>query len=259
MAPVVTTTSTRLNSAISRMPLRNPPGVSAPAAPKKTVHCGSVIEFSRTEAHMPSVRAWNEIRLYPSTRSATDVVFSRSRCSIGTDVSSFFVGFRMAMGAAIRAPAKRVRFSGFLLALDRLRDRPGFLPRTRANRVFVPIEKNVEIGILPLDFLDPLHDVLESDRLIVRVDSQNNPFLVLRPHGPPLSGNLQILSDSSERINTLGRRGAASYADSVGAEDRVSGARDTPCPISRATGICRHGGIENSAWTTARGAGSEIS
>src|SRR5256714_9887409 len=193
MAPVVTTTSTRLNSAISRMPLRNPPGVSAPAAPKKTVHCGSVIEFSRTEAHMPSVRAWNEIRLYPSTRSATEVVFSRSRCSIGTDVSSFFVGFRMAMGAAIRAPAKRVRFSGFLLALDRFRDRPGFVPRTRADRVLVPIEKHVEIGILPLEFLDPLHDVFEGDRLVVRVDPQNNPFLALRPHGRFLSGSLQII------------------------------------------------------------------
>ncbi len=48
---------------MSRMTLRNPPGVSAPAPPKKTVHCGSVIAFSSTEAHMPSVRAWNEIRL----------------------------------------------------------------------------------------------------------------------------------------------------------------------------------------------------
>src|SRR5437867_11327214 len=134
----------------------------------------------------------------------------------------------MAMGAAIRAPAKRVRFSGFLLALDRFRDRPGLLPRTRANRVLVPIEKHVEIGILPLDFLDPLHDVLEGDRLIVRVDPQNNPFLALRPHGPPLSGSLQILSDSSERINTLVRRRAASVADSVRGEGRISGARMTP-------------------------------
>src|SRR5438034_10006079 len=166
----------------------------------------------------------------------------------------------MAMGAAIRAPAKRVRFSSFLLALDRLGDRPGLLPRTRANRVLVPIEKHVEIGILPLDFLDPLHDVLEGDRLIVRVDPQNNPFLALRPHGPPLSGSLQILSDSSERINTLGRRGAASVADSVRGEGRISGARMTPrCPLSRATGICRHGGMENSTWRTARGAASEIS
>ena len=63
MAPVVTTTSTRPNSTMSRITLRNPPGVSAPAPPKKTVHCGSVIAFSSTEAHMPSVRAWNEIRL----------------------------------------------------------------------------------------------------------------------------------------------------------------------------------------------------
>src|SRR5436853_3153769 len=147
----------------------------------------------------------------------------------------------MAMGAAIRAPAKRVRFSGFLLALDRFRDRPGLLPRTRTNRVLVPIEKHVEIGILPLDFLDPLHDVLEGDRLIVRVDPQNNPFLALRPHGPPLSGSLQILSDSSARINTLGLRGAASCADSVRGEDRIAGARprtamhhierDWPLPI----------------------------
>src|SRR2546423_4889930 len=112
---------------------------------------------------------------------------------MGTDVSSFFVGFRMAMGAAIRAPAKRVRFSGFLLALDRFRDRPGFVPRTRADRVLVPIEKHVEIGILPLDFLNPLHDVFEGDRLVVRVDPQNNPFLALRPHGRFLSGSLQII------------------------------------------------------------------
>src|SRR5439155_17182304 len=70
--------------------------------------------------------------------------------------------------------------------------------------------------------------VLEGDRLIVRVDPQNNPFLALRPHGPPLSGSLQILSDSSERINTLGRRGAASVADSVRGEGRISGARMTP-------------------------------
>src|SRR5437667_4903438 len=134
----------------------------------------------------------------------------------------------MSMGAAIRAPAKRVRFSGFLLARDRLGDRPRVLPRTRADRVLVPIEKHVEVGMLPLDFLDPLHDVLEGDRLIVRVDPQNNPFLALRPHGPPLSGSLQILSDSSERINTLGRRGAASCADSVRVDGRISEPRMAP-------------------------------
>src|SRR2546421_2881834 len=99
----------------------------------------------------------------------------------------------MAMGAAIRAPAKRVRFSGFLLALDRFRDRPGFVPRTRADRVLVPIEKYVEIGILPLDFLNPLHDVLKGDRLVVRIDPQNNPFLAIRPHGPLVSRSLEII------------------------------------------------------------------
>src|SRR5438093_16401 len=82
---------------MSRMTLRRPPGVRAPAPPKNTVHFGSVIAFSRTEAQRPKVRAWNEIRLYPSTRSATDVVFSRSRCSIGTEVSSAFVGLCIAM------------------------------------------------------------------------------------------------------------------------------------------------------------------
>src|SRR2546430_11110952 len=35
----------------------------------------------------------------------------------------------------------------------------------------------------------------------------------------------RLLSDSSERINTLGRRRAPSYADSVREEDRISAAR----------------------------------
>src|SRR2546423_11947984 len=36
---------------------------------------------------------------------------------------------------------------------------------------------------------------------------------------------LRLLSDSSERINTLGRRRAPPYADSVRGEDRISAAR----------------------------------
>src|SRR2546421_13011591 len=36
---------------------------------------------------------------------------------------------------------------------------------------------------------------------------------------------LRLLSDSSERINTLGRRRAPSYADSVRGEDRIPAAR----------------------------------
>src|SRR5436309_15486547 len=103
----------------------------------------------------------------------------------------------MAMGAAIRAPAKRVRFSGFLLALDRFRDRPGLLPRTRANRVLVAIENHGEILLLALELLDPLHDVLAARRLTVRVAPRHNPFLVLRPRGPALAGSRPLSSASS--------------------------------------------------------------
>src|SRR5207244_1549013 len=196
----------------------------------------------------------------PSTRSATDVVLSRSRCSIGTDVSSFFVGFRMAMGAAIRAPAKRVRFSGFLLALDRFRDRPGFVPRTRADRVLVPIEKHVEIGILPLDFLDPLHDVLEGDRLVVRVDPQNDPLLALRPHGPLLSGSLQIIIRFFRAYKYSRAPTRASFADSVRGEDRISGARMTAA-VPQLASVRQMPTWRNGEFIMedSRGAGSEIS
>src|SRR5207249_5418440 len=57
--------------------------------------------------------------------------------------------------------------------------------RPRANRVLVAVEENVEVRMLPLDLLDPLHDVLEGDRLVVRVDPHDNPLLALRPQGPP--------------------------------------------------------------------------
>jgi len=48
---------------MSRITFFKPPGVRAPAPPKKTVHFGSVIMFSRTEAQRPKVRAWNEMCL----------------------------------------------------------------------------------------------------------------------------------------------------------------------------------------------------
>src|SRR5438093_8762103 len=57
--------------------------------------------------------------------------------------------------------------------------------------------------MLPLDFLDSLHDVLEGDRLIVRVDAHDNPLLALRPQGPPALRTPSRPSDSSDRINTI--------------------------------------------------------
>src|SRR5256885_15079868 len=53
-------------------------------------------------------------------------------------------------------------------------------------------------------------------------------FSLSVPTARPSPEAFRLLSDSSERINTLGRRAAASYADSVRGEDRISGARMTP-------------------------------
>src|SRR2546430_8829965 len=173
---------------MSRMTFRSPPGVSAPAPPKNIVHFGSVIAFSRTEAQRPKVRAWNEIRLYPSTRSATDVVFS------GPSVRSGPRSAPPSWACASPCPAqcghlpKGFGSSGFLLPFDRFRDGAGLLFRPGAGRVLVAGEEHVEVGVLPLDVLDPLHDVLEGDRLVVRVDPHDDPFLALHPHGPPLFG-----------------------------------------------------------------------
>src|SRR5207244_9398369 len=66
-----------------------------------------------------------------------------------------------------------------------LGDRAALLCRPRADRILVAVEENVEVRMLPLDLLDPLHDVLEGDRLVVRVDPHDNPLLALRPQGPP--------------------------------------------------------------------------
>src|SRR5204863_371311 len=87
------------------------------------------------------------------------------------------------------------------------------------------VEKHVEVGVLPLDVLDPLHDVLEGDRLVVRVDPHDNPFLALRPHGPPLFGRPQ---------DTV--RFVPAYKDSSGVRPRV--AERTSRPSSLALDCC---------------------
>src|SRR5512136_2415291 len=141
---------------MSRMTFRKPPGVSAPAPPKKTVHWGSVIAFSRTDAQVPRVLAWNEMRLYPSTRSATVSVFIRSRCSIGTAVSSALVGFFPAIATSGRT---------YVLAREKLAVRSVLLfLRPRADGVLVAVPEHVQVGVLALELLDPLHNILQCDR-----------------------------------------------------------------------------------------------
>src|SRR5437764_806967 len=122
-------------------------------------------------------------------------------------------------------PPKGFGSSGFLLAFDRFRDGPGLLLRPRADRVLVAVEEHVEVGLLPLDVLYPLHDVLEGDRLVVRVDPYDNPFLALRPHGPPLFGSPQ---------DTV--RFVPAYKDSSGVRPRV--AERTSRPSSLALDCC---------------------
>src|SRR5439155_16558409 len=61
----------------------------------------------------------------------------------------------------------------------------------------------------------------------------------------------RLLSDSSERINTLGRR-RVHHSQTQFAERTASPARERQprCLSSRASGRCRHGGMENSLWRT---------
>src|SRR5438552_3110644 len=83
--------------------------------------------------------------------------------------------------------------SRLLAAFDRLGDRARLLLRPRADRVLVSVEEHIQVRILPLDLLDSLHDVLEGDRLVVRVDPHDDPLLALRPQGRPPSALVETI------------------------------------------------------------------
>src|SRR3989442_346219 len=58
--------------------------------------------------------------------------------------------------------------------------------RSRTDGILVSVEEHVEVGVRPLDLLNSLHDVLQGNRLVVRVDPHDNSFCAVRPHGLPL-------------------------------------------------------------------------
>src|SRR4030065_733758 len=93
--------------------------------------------------------------------------------------------FRSPPGTRAPAPPKNTvhRGSGKPSCLKR-----SFLLRAGADRVLVPVEEHVQVRMLTLDLLDLLHDVLEGNRLVVRVDPEMDLLLHRRPQGPRREG-----------------------------------------------------------------------
>src|SRR2546426_8034100 len=55
------------------------------------------------------------------------------------------------------------------------------------NFFFLMIRRPPRSTLFPYTTLFRSHDVLEGDRLVVRVDPHDDPLVALRPQGPPAS------------------------------------------------------------------------
>ena len=115
IAPVETTTSTMLFSIRSTITCRMPAAMSEPARPRKIVgRCRSRSIASKTAAHLPSARAWNDAFRYES-RSSETVVFAVTLTGVVGLPRSAFLRLRSTPTAAScvysRALGPRLSFS----------------------------------------------------------------------------------------------------------------------------------------------------